>query len=101
MGTVRFGTQHPGRLQKLPCESDKVLVIVVPRGSLASRCAQHRSATITELRSHPFNRTMDVMSFPRAGLADFPGSVKVIRPLRLKFGCSGLLAPKHAVSALI
>ena len=100
-GTVRFGTRHPGRLQKLPCDSDKFLVILVPRGSLASRCAQHRSATITELRCHPFNRTMDVMSFLRADLADFPGSVQLIRPLRLKFGFSGLLSLRHAVLALI
>jgi len=62
-GTVRFDTQHPGRLKKLPCDSDEILVILLPRGSLASRCAHHRSATITELRCHPFNRTMDMMSF--------------------------------------
>jgi len=45
---------------------------------------------------------MDVMSFLRTDLADLPGSVRfIIRPLRLMFGCSGLVSPKHEVLALI
>ena len=38
--------------------------------------------------------------FLRDDLTDFPGDMRLIRPLRLKFGSSGLLSPWHAAPSL-